>query len=121
MNATAAAGAAILEKLKELLGDRFNEVLELPLTEVPNEILEYIRNNPGQTAFYVANGAIFFCPALLTGPLLNALGFTFIGPRFGKYLRNSDEQNFELTRMCSCNCVYSPEDIWHHMVVPCSS
>jgi len=89
MNATAATGAAILDKLQELLGDRFNEVLELPLAEVPNEILDYIKNNPGQTLFYASNGAIFFFPALLTGPLLNALGFTLLGPRSGKYLRHA--------------------------------
>jgi len=87
MNATAAAAAAVAEKLKQLLGDRFNEVLELSLDQVPEEVLQYIRNNPGQTAFYLANGAILLFPALLTWPLLNALGFAGAGPRLGKHLK----------------------------------
>lgn len=80
----AANVTAAVEQLKEVLGDKWNELLQIPFDQAPAALLDYIKDNPGQTFFYVANGAIFFSPALVTGPLLSLLGFTALGPRLGK-------------------------------------
>lgn len=52
--------------------------------DLPDEIKDWIKEHPYQTAFYVANGIVFFAPAASSGPILWALGFVNKGPRAGK-------------------------------------
>jgi hypothetical protein len=55
----------------------------IKLEDLPQEILDWIKANPGQTAFYVVGGVAFFAPGLLYGPLLNLVGFGAGGVRRG--------------------------------------
>ena len=47
----------------------------LKLEDLPQEVIKYIKENPGQTMFYVVNGVAFFSPGIVYGPLLKLLGF----------------------------------------------
>ncbi|KAK3619294.1 hypothetical protein LTR56_013874 [Elasticomyces elasticus] len=51
------------------------------MEELPSDVLKYIKENPGKTAFYVVAGVAFFNPGGVTGPLLNLAGFEEIGHR----------------------------------------
>lgn len=57
---------------------------KIPISHVPREVLEWIRNNPRTAGFYAANGMVIICPALLTGPVLGLLGFGPLGPVAGE-------------------------------------
>lgn len=54
--------------------------------EVPREILEWIEKHPGQTAFIIIAGTVFFVPELITVPVLWSLGFTKEGVVGGEFL-----------------------------------
>ncbi|KAF2765561.1 hypothetical protein EJ03DRAFT_254888, partial [Teratosphaeria nubilosa] len=43
-------------------------------------MLQYIKDNPGDTASYVVQGIVFINPCLVSGPALRLLGFGFRGP-----------------------------------------
>lgn len=60
-------------------------VVAVSSDELPNDVKEYIIAHPYQTSFYVASGVVFSYPALLSGPLLAAFGWTSVGPRAGKF------------------------------------
>ncbi|KAK1067156.1 hypothetical protein LTR74_006698 [Friedmanniomyces endolithicus] len=51
------------------------------LEELPEKTARYIRENPGQTAFYVANGVVIIAPVVVTGPLYAVFGFGANGVR----------------------------------------
>ncbi|TKA81010.1 hypothetical protein B0A49_01521 [Cryomyces minteri] len=56
-------------------------VYEVSCDKIPGQLKDWLEVNPGQTAFYVANGLLFIFPGLLTGPLIWSLGWTSTGPR----------------------------------------
>ncbi|KAI9657395.1 MAG: hypothetical protein M1821_003077 [Bathelium mastoideum] len=56
---------------------------KVQMKDVPYQVLDWIRNNPGTAGLYAANGAIIICPALITGPTLGLLGFSAAGPAGG--------------------------------------
>ncbi|OBT89854.1 hypothetical protein VE02_00813 [Pseudogymnoascus sp. 03VT05] len=56
------------------------QVFRFNVTTVPAVVLEWTAAHPGQTALLVVNGALFFTPAALTGPLLTSMGFGATGP-----------------------------------------
>lgn len=53
--------------------------------DLPADALEYIKNNPAQTVFYIVNGVALFSPATVWGPLLGVLGFSPAGVGAGPY------------------------------------
>ncbi|KAK5194774.1 hypothetical protein LTR16_007053, partial [Cryomyces antarcticus] len=67
------------------LSEKFDQakehVYEVSWENTPGQLKGWLKANPGQTAFYVANGVMFIFPGLLTGPLVWSLGWTSIGPR----------------------------------------
>ena len=54
--------------------------------ELPEKTARYIRENPGQTAFYVANGVVMIAPVVVTGPLYAVFGVGANGVRAGTAL-----------------------------------
>jgi hypothetical protein len=59
------------------------------LNEKLNELHQWIKENPKQTAIHITNGAIFIAPVLLTAPALAGIGFGTGGPVSGMYeIRN---------------------------------
>lgn len=76
------AAEGYLSKLRELFGNR---TFEFNLNDdVPESVVEWIRNNPWQTAFIIANGVIVFNPGAVTIPVLLSIGFGPQGPVLGK-------------------------------------
>ncbi len=59
-------------------------VLGIKEAELPGEIAQWIRDHPGQTAFIIAAGIVFFAPDLITAPVLASLGFTAGGVAAGE-------------------------------------
>ncbi|WWC91294.1 uncharacterized protein L201_006237 [Kwoniella dendrophila CBS 6074] len=57
-----------------------NELVSVNWNELPENIKNYVKENPKQTAFYVMNGIVFFAPSLVWSPILAIAGFTGIGP-----------------------------------------
>ncbi|KAK5002563.1 hypothetical protein LTR39_006648, partial [Cryomyces antarcticus] len=55
------------------LSEKFDQakehVYEVSWENTPGQLKGWLKANPGQTAFYVANGVMFIFPGLLTGPL----------------------------------------------------
>ncbi|KAK0357373.1 hypothetical protein LTR02_003402 [Friedmanniomyces endolithicus] len=49
--------------------------------ELPEKTVKYIRENPGQTAFYVVNEVVLIAPVVVTGPLYAMFGFGAKGVR----------------------------------------
>lgn len=54
-------------------------VLYIAKSQLPEEVAQWIAEHPGQTAFIVIGGAVFFAPFLITVPVLSSLGFTASG------------------------------------------
>jgi len=54
--------------------------------ELPEKTVKYIRENPGQTAFYVVNEVVLIAPVVVTGPLYAMFGFGAKGVRAGTAL-----------------------------------
>jgi hypothetical protein len=85
------------EEVKEWLKHTVNElgvsvaaatknVFSIAETKIPREIWQWIEGNPGQTAFIVASGPVFFAPFLIEIPVLTSLGFGTEGVIAGNYL-----------------------------------
>jgi len=64
------------------------KVYQLPYGRTSADALSWIQSHPGQTAFIVVGGTVFFVPSLATVPALAALGFTGAGPVAGEFLAN---------------------------------
>jgi len=64
------------------------KVYQLPCGETSADALSWIQSHPGQTAFIVVGGTVFFVPSLATVPALAALGFTGAGPVAGEFPTN---------------------------------
>jgi hypothetical protein len=58
-------------------------VLCIPECHLPQAIAQWIVEHPGQTAFIIIAGTVFFAPFLITVPVLTALGFTASGVAAG--------------------------------------
>lgn len=59
-------------------------IYEIPWENLPDNIKDWIKAHPYQTAFHVVSGVVFFAPAAASGPLLYLLGFGSMGPRAGE-------------------------------------
>jgi hypothetical protein len=68
------------KKLLEILENIKNSVLMVELSKLPSDLLDWIKEHPGDTVFYVVSGVVFFYPAIVSGPLLELLGFAAKGP-----------------------------------------
>ncbi|WWC64102.1 uncharacterized protein I303_106709 [Kwoniella dejecticola CBS 10117] len=64
---------------KEAIED-MEEWITMKFKDLPEQVKDYIKEHPYQTAFHVINGVVFFAPSLVWGPVLGMLGFTPIGP-----------------------------------------
>jgi len=60
----------------------------LPCSQTSADAVSWIQSHPGQTAFIVVGGTMFFVPSLATVPVLAALEFTSAGPVAGEFPTN---------------------------------
>ncbi|KAH7130117.1 hypothetical protein B0J11DRAFT_244371 [Dendryphion nanum] len=65
------------------VSDAVGNVLQIAQSDLPAEITQWIAENPGQTIFIIAAGAVFFAPFLMRVPLLKSLGFATHGVAAG--------------------------------------
>lgn len=70
--------------LKEEAEKEHAKVYKTTWEELPENIQNWIKAHPYQTAFHVVSGVVFFAPAAASGPVLYLLGFGSLGPRAGK-------------------------------------
>ncbi|TGO85966.1 hypothetical protein BPOR_0348g00110 [Botrytis porri] len=69
-------------------GIALRKTAEATYAKLPSEFLDiqvWIKAHSYQTAFYVANGIVFFAPAASSGPILWVLGFSGKGPRAASF------------------------------------
>ncbi|KFY10689.1 hypothetical protein V492_04902 [Pseudogymnoascus sp. VKM F-4246] len=80
----AASAATTVEDILRIIGDFFQDtVLQYNVRDVPPFVFEWMKEHPGQTVLYIANGVLVFTPASLTGPLLASMGWGAGGPISG--------------------------------------
>ena len=68
------------EEHEEGMGRR---MFQVPTHDVPQHILNAVRNGGPNSGIYIAGGVLIMCPWLLTAPLLGLLGFSAAGPVAG--------------------------------------
>jgi hypothetical protein len=68
---------------REQAEDELAKFYQTNWDDLPQIIKDWIKEHPYQTAFYVANGVVFFAPSAVSGPVLWLLGYTSVGPRAG--------------------------------------
>ncbi|KAK4549234.1 hypothetical protein LTR36_007692 [Oleoguttula mirabilis] len=65
------------------LNATLNDLQVVKLEDLPAEALQYIKDNPTQTVFYIIEGVAFFSPATVYSPLLRIVGFSRKGVKAG--------------------------------------
>lgn len=71
-----------MQELKDILED----LRAVDIHDLPQEIVDYIKEHPEEVAIFVVETAILFVPGGVYGPVLRRLGFTKLGVRGRKYL-----------------------------------
>ncbi|KAF7903458.1 uncharacterized protein EAF01_006507 [Botrytis porri] len=61
------------------------KVFKMKWEDLPDNIKDWIKAHPYQTAFHVVSGVVFFAPAAASGPVLYLLGFGSMGPRAASF------------------------------------
>lgn len=54
-------------------------IAHVKVEDMPDAVVQWIRDNPKQTTFYIVQGVAFFVPGALYGPVLSWLGWKAFG------------------------------------------
>ena len=76
--------AAYLKAVKDTFGDMIVGLNDGQCDALPTILIDYLKDNPGNTALQLALLLVVFVPGLVAGPGLLALGFGQLGPMAGK-------------------------------------
>ncbi|EGP88299.1 uncharacterized protein MYCGRDRAFT_92726 [Zymoseptoria tritici IPO323] len=76
-----------LKKASKAIGfdDLLAQLAVVKLENLPNDILNYIRENPGQVAFFVLGAVVLIAPVLVWGPAFAAMGWSAKGIQAGLF------------------------------------
>ncbi|SMQ50149.1 unnamed protein product [Zymoseptoria tritici ST99CH_3D7] len=76
-----------LKKASKAIGfdDLLAQLAVVKLENLPNDILNYIRENPGQVAFFVLGAVVLIAPVLVWGPAFAAMGWSAKGIQAGSF------------------------------------
>ena len=78
--------ANLTDKAADGLSEAKDQLFAIEHSKLPQEVLDWIKEHPYQTAFHVVGGVVFFAPGVITTPLLGWLGFSASGPAAGKFI-----------------------------------
>lgn len=62
------------------LSRALSDLRAVKLEDLPAQVLQWIKDHPKQTTFYILDGVAFFVPGAMYLPVLRMLGFSRLGP-----------------------------------------
>jgi hypothetical protein len=88
--------ANLTDKAADGLNEAKDQLIAIEYSELPQEVLDWIKEHPHQTVFHVVSGVVFFAPGVITTPittpLLSWLGFSASGPVAGKFILGCEDR-----------------------------
>ncbi|KAE8420564.1 hypothetical protein BDV36DRAFT_106977 [Aspergillus pseudocaelatus] len=74
---------SLLNTSKGLANHVVDQASQVDWSNLPNKTVQYVSENPKSVLWGAVQVGTFFCPGIVTGPLMHAAGFTSVGPAAG--------------------------------------
>ncbi len=96
-----------LESIAQKLNIAKEYIIQKDFSEVPSEIIVWIKNHPYQAFLYVIDGIVFFYPGIVSAAVLRGIGAGGNGPGAGACILLSlkFEYSFQQTHMRGSFCI----------------
>ncbi|KAE8376392.1 hypothetical protein BDV26DRAFT_282678 [Aspergillus bertholletiae] len=73
----------ILNTSQALYNYTKDQAAQVDWSNLPNQTAQYVSENPKSVVWGAVQIGTFFCPGMVTGPLMHIAGFTITGPAAG--------------------------------------